>query len=168
MKRIFFRSFALMLLMSLAAVLAAADWVESYRTAKNQAIRENKKILIFFTGSDWCGEGQTLERNLFRTDAFQRLAAEKYVLYLADLPKYTRLGQEKEETNRRLARRYGITRFPAVVVVEPRFGGMLAKQVGMSDGMTPKKLLAKLAAIQTDTARANRIRTAAPEEKRQK
>ncbi|MBO4647744.1 MAG: thioredoxin family protein [Lentisphaeria bacterium] len=166
MKRMFFRTIALMLLMSLAWTLAAAGWVESYRSARNQALRENKKVLIFFTGSDWCVEGQTLERNLFRTDAFQRLADEKYVLYLADLPKYTRLGQAKEETNRHLARRYGITRFPAVVVVEPRFGGMVARQIGMSGGMTPKKLLEKLASIETGAARANRTRPAAPEEKR--
>jgi len=168
MKRMFFRWSALTLLMSLSWSLAAAGWVESYRTAKNQALRENKKILIFFTGSDWCGEGQTWERNLFRTDAFQRLASEKYVLYLADFPKYTRLGQEKEENNRRLAHRYGITRFPAVVVADPKFGSMLARQIGMAEGMTPKKLLEKLAAIETGSSKANRIRPAAPEEKRKK
>jgi|GEM_PF-1966746 len=168
MKSMFFRAAALMLLMSLTWTLAASGWVESYRTAKNQALRENKKILIFFTGSDWCGEGQTLERNLFRTDAFQRLAAEKYVLYRADFPKYTRLGQEKEENNRRLARRYGITRFPAVVVADPKFGSMLARQIGMADGMTPKKLLEKLAAIETGPAKANRLRPAVPEEKPKK
>ena len=168
MKRRFFLAAALMLLMCLTCTLAAAGWVESYRAAKNQAIRENKKLLIFFTGSDWCGEGQTLERNLFRTDAFQRLAAEKYVLYLADLPKYTRLGQEKEANNRSLARRYGISRFPAVVVVDPRYGTMLARQIGMSDGMTPKKLLEKLASIETGSSKANRARPPAPEEKRKK
>ena len=168
MKRHLFRLSALSLMLSMTWTLAAAGWVESYRTAKDQAIRENKKILIFFTGSDWCVEGMTLERNLFRTEIFQKLAAEKYVLYLADFPKYTRLGQEKESRNRSLARRYGITRFPAVVVVEPKFGGMLARQIGMADGMTPKKLLEKLAAIESDGAGANRFKPAASGEKPKK
>ena len=151
-----------LLLMSLAWSSAAAEWVGSYRNAKNQALRENKKILIFFTGSDWCGAGQDLERNLFRTIPFQRLADEKFVLYLADFPKYTRIGQEKEDRNRSLARRYGIIGFPAVVVVEPKYGGMLVRQIGMGGGMTPQKLLEKLAAVKTNGAGADRKRTSVP------
>ena len=132
--------------------LAAADWVESYRTAKNQAIRENKKILIFFSGSDWCEDGRILSRDLFHTREFQILASKKYVLYNADFPKYTRLGQEKEDRNKRLAARYGIHRFPAVVVVEPKFGSMLVKHVGMTRA-APRQLLDKLSQIEKETAR---------------
>ena len=145
-------------LLCLGCMLGAAEWVSSYRTAQQRALRENKKILIFFSGSDWCEQGRALDRDLFRTDAFQRLAAEKYVLYNADFPKYTKLGYEAEERNRRLASRYGITRFPAVIVVEPKFGTLLVKQVGLSGGMTPKKLLEKLSKVEKDTARSDRLR----------
>ena len=151
-----------LLLMLLAWNSVAAEWVESYRTAKNLAIRQNKKILIFFTGSDWCPAGQELERNLFRSDAFHRLADEKFVLYRADFPKYARIGQEKEDRNRSLSRRYGIFNFPAVVVVEPKYGGMLARQIGMGGGMTPKMLLEKLAAVGKNAAGADRKRTPVP------
>lgn len=150
--------FRLVFLLLLAGLLCgtAGDWVDSYRTAKARAIRQNKKILIFFSGSDWCEAGRLLNRDLFRTAAFQRLASEKYILYNADFPKYTRLGQETEDRNKQLAARYGIHRFPAVVVVDPRFGSMLVKQVGMT-GMTPKKLLEQLSKIERETNRSFRL-----------
>ena len=139
-------------LFGLACMMQAGEWVGSYQTAKKQAIRQNKKILIFFSGSDWCEAGRRLNRDLFRTRTFQDLADRKYVLYNADFPKYTRLGQETEESNRRLAARYGIHRFPAIVVAEPKFGSLLVKQVGIND-MTPGQLLDKLSKVEKETAR---------------
>ena len=141
-----------LILFVLAGMIRAGEWAESYRTAKSQAVKENKKILIFFSGSDWCDAGRIMSRDLFRTKAFQELASRKYVLYNADFPKYTRLGQEKEDRNKRLAARYGIHRFPAVVVVEPKFGSMLVKHVGMTRA-TPRQLLDKLSQIEKETAR---------------
>ena len=151
-----------LMLFGLCCLLGGSEWVGSYREAQQRALRENKKILIFFSGSDWCEPGRVLERDLFRTEAFQRLASEKYVLYNADFPKYTKLGYGLEERNRRLASRYGISRFPAVVVVEPKYGSLLVKQVGMSGGMTPKKLLEKLSKIEKATARSGQVRKPGP------
>ena len=145
-----------MILFCFCCLLGSAEWISSYRAAQQKALRENKKILIFFSGSDWCEPGRVLDRDLFRTDAFQRLASEKYVLYNADFPKYIKLGYETESRNRHLASRYGINRFPAVVVVEPKYGTLLVKQVGMSGGMTPKKLLEKLSKIEKAGARSDR------------
>ena len=147
MKRLLF-----LLIFVFSVMAQAGGWVKSYRTAKAQAIRENKKILIFFSGSDWCEAGWRLDRELFRTQAFQDLASRKYVLYNADFPKYTRLGQEAEDRNRSLASRYGIHHFPAVAVVDPKFGTLLVKQIGLT-GTTPKKLLDKLLKIEKDSAR---------------
>ena len=146
---------ALMLLTGVILV-SGAEWVSSYRTAKKQAIAQNKKILIFFSGSDWCESGRILNRDLFRTRSFQQLASEKYILYNADFPKYTKQGQEQEDTNKQLAARYGIHRFPALVVVEPKYGGLLVKQIGVK-GMTPKMLLDKLTKIEADTAQSYRL-----------
>ena len=137
-------------------LLSAAEWMSSYRSAKKQAIEQNKKILIFFSGSDWCESGRVLNRDLFRTRNFQQLASKKYILYNADFPKYTKLGQEQEDTNKRLAARYGVHRFPALVVVEPKYGGVLVKQIGLK-GTTPKMLLDKLAKIEAETAQSYRL-----------
>ena len=139
-----------------AVLVSGAEWVSSYRSAKKQALAQNKKILIFFSGSDWCESGRLLNRDLFRTRSFQQLASEKYILYNADFPKYTKLGQEQEDTNKHLASRYGIHRFPALVVIEPKYGGVLVKQIGLK-GTTPKMLLDKLAKIEAETARSYRL-----------
>ena len=133
----------------------AGDWIKSYRTARNQAVRQQKKLLIFFSGSDWSEASRTMERELFQTSGFKRLADRKYVLYNADFPKYRRLGQETEDQNRRLAARYGIHRFPSVVLVEPRGGGLLVKQVGLSE-TTPAKLLHKLEAAASEKSAAEK------------
>ena len=161
------RFLLLALLCCCAWLLSAGEWVSSYSAAKKQALRENKKILIFFSGSDWCEAGRNLNRDLFRTRAFQLLADEKYVLYNADFPRYSRLGQEAEDRNRHLARRYGISRFPAVVVIDPKFGSLLVKQVGMT-GMTPKKLLEKLSRIEKNVPRSKWEQPAASGEKTDK
>lgn len=142
-----------LIVFGLIGLIRAAEWAESYRSAKNQAIRQNKKILIFFSGSDWCEAGRQLSRDLFRSKSFQELASRQYVLYNADFPKYSRLGQETEERNKRLAARYGIHRFPAIVVAEPKFGSLLVKQVGLTN-MTSRQLLDKLAKIEKETARS--------------
>lgn len=140
------RFFAAILLAFLFCHSVFADeWYENYRTARTAAIKEKKKILIFFSGSDWCEPGRRLEQDLFKTSEFKRVAAQKYVLYNADFPKYSSLGQEKEDRNKQLAARYGIHLFPAVVIVEPGGGGLLAKQVGLQ-GTTPKAFFEKLEA----------------------
>ncbi len=139
-----FRS-AILLVFFFGFAVFSGEWYDNYRTARADAIKEKKKILIFFSGSDWNEPGRRLERDLFKTSEFKRLAAQKYVLYNADFPKYSRLGQEKEDRNRQLAARYGVYRFPAVVIVEPGGGGLLAKQVGFQE-VTPKEFFRKLEA----------------------
>ena len=150
------KSLLALVLLACTVLVSGAEWVSSYRTAKKQALAQNKKILIFFSGSDWCESGRLLNRDLFRTRSFRQLASEKYILYNADFPKYTKLGQEQEDTNKRLAARYGVHRFPALVVIEPKYGGVLVKQIGLK-GTTPKLLLDKLAKIEAETAQSCRL-----------
>ena len=136
---------AILVSLFLCLTLFSGEWYDNYRTARADAVKQKKKLLIFFSGSDWCEPGRQLDRDLFKTSEFKRVADEKYVLYNADFPKYSRLGSEKEERNRQLAARYGISRFPAVIVVEPGGGGLLARQVGFQE-ITPKEFLKKLEA----------------------
>ena len=123
--------------------LYAQQWVRSYRSARKQALARNKKLFIFFSGSDWCLEGRKMQSTLFRSKAFRDLTGEKYVLYNADFPRHTKLGQEAREYNQRLASRYGITHFPAIVLADPRHGSMLVKHVGAKE-LSAAALLEKL------------------------
>ena len=123
--------------------LYAQQWVRSYRSARKQALSQNKKLFLFFSGSDWCMEGRKMQSTLFRSKAFRDLTREKYVLYNADFPRQKMLGQEAREYNQRLASRYGITHFPAIVLADPRHGTMLVKHVGSKE-LSPSKLLETL------------------------
>ena len=109
--------------------LYAQQWIRSYRSARKLASSRNQKLFLFFSGSDWCQEGREMT-HLFRSKAFLNRTRNKYVFYNADFPRHKVLGQEASEYNKRLANRYGITRFPTVVLADPRHGAMLAKHVG--------------------------------------
>ena len=45
---------------SYEGVVDEVNWEHSYEKAKSIAKKENKQLLIFFTGSDWCGPCKNL------------------------------------------------------------------------------------------------------------
>ena len=56
------------------------------KLAKTQAKAENKKILLDFTGSDWCGWCKKLEAEVFSQQAWKDYAAKHLVLVELDFP----------------------------------------------------------------------------------
>ena len=95
-------------------------WINNYETAKQIAKEENKPIMIFFTGSDWCGICKILNKDFLSSDKFKAIANEKLVLYKADFPRRTDLvNNENKEINILLDSKYSKTRnkrsFPTLV-----------------------------------------------------
>ena len=62
------------------------DWKTNYDVAVKLAKKSNKKVLVYFTGSDWCGPCKALKKDLFETKAFEQLS-ENYVLLYIDIPR---------------------------------------------------------------------------------
>ncbi len=98
------------------------NWISNFETAKTIAKEENKPILIFFTGSDWCGICKMLDKDFLSSDKFKEIAKEKLVLYKADFPRRTDLVSEEQKTiNIQLDNKYSKTRhkraFPTLVFV---------------------------------------------------
>lgn len=107
-----------------APVLAAAEWHTNYAEARERALAEDKGILMFFTGSDWCGWCATLRREVLDTPEFLDFATERFVLLEIDLPKDTsRLHADTLSQNRNLMVKYNITMFPSLIAISP--DGML-------------------------------------------
>lgn len=103
-----------------APVFAAAEWNTDFAEARARAQAEDKSILMFFTGSDWCGWCATLRREVLDTTDFQQFAAERFILLEIDLPKDTsRLSAETLSQNRDLMVRYNITMFPSLIAISP-------------------------------------------------
>jgi len=61
-------------------------WMTSYDLALTRAAQEEKNVIVYFTGSDWCMPCIALKRDFFDTPAFDPYA-EAYILLYIDIPR---------------------------------------------------------------------------------
>lgn len=67
------------------SVVLESAWLTNYDAALVKAQNENKNVLVFFTGSDWCAPCKMLKKDLFETTAFQDISNDYVKLYI-DIP----------------------------------------------------------------------------------
>ena len=97
------------LMIALVAVATGAlGQVPRLDEAEASAKKENKLILLKFSGSDWCGPCIQLQKVIIDDPAFVAFANQKLVLLLADFPrqKKHRLSAELQQQNDKLAEQY--------------------------------------------------------------
>lgn len=99
------------------------NWISNFEVAKKLATTQNKPILIFFTGSDWCGICKMLDKDFLSTDKFKGISSEKLILYKADFPRRTDLVPlDQKAINETLSTKYSKTRskrvFPTIVLID--------------------------------------------------
>lgn len=58
------------------------DWSQ----VKELAEKENKRILIILTGSEWCAPCKKMEKKVINNLDFQKYAKENLIVFLIDLP----------------------------------------------------------------------------------
>ena len=122
-----------LVLAGFSAQAARGEWLTDYDKAVAKAKAENKSILLKFEGSDWCPPCIKLNKDVIATDAFQAEADESLVLLLADFPRKTKLPEEQQAHNDKLARKYGLEAFPTVLVLDAE-GEVQGKLVGYPRG----------------------------------
>jgi len=61
-------------------------WINNLEDAKKLAKKEQKLILLNFSGSDWCIPCMRLKKEVFDSEAFTKYAANHLVLVNADFP----------------------------------------------------------------------------------
>jgi len=71
------------------------EWLKNYDKAIKVSKKENKNVLVYFTGSDWCPPCKMLKRDLFDTEEFSELS-KSYVLLYVDIPRNRDLLSEKQ------------------------------------------------------------------------
>ena len=110
----------------------AEDWLTSVPAAieKVKATNSGKKVLLDFTGSDWCIWCKRLDTNLLSTPAFADFAREKLVLVKLDFPHYTQQDPEVKKANIELARKYNVSEFPTLMLLSAD-GDLLWRHVGV-------------------------------------
>jgi thioredoxin-related protein len=107
-------------------------WQTDYSAALQQARKENKPVLLFFTGSDWCGWCKRLEREVFSQKEFAKLAGNEFIFVEIDRPMRTKLPEKLTMQNEQLVKQFNIEYFPTVVIVSP--SGEKLGSTGYQDG----------------------------------
>ena len=93
-------------------------WGTDYDTALAQAKAQNRKVFMFFTGSDWCGWCQRLQKEILTQPEFSQYASEKLVLLEVDFPHNAPQSDAQKASNRTLAQRFNIKGYPTIIVLD--------------------------------------------------
>jgi len=108
------------------------NWENNLENAIQQAKKENKAVLVNFTGSDWCIWCKRLSSEVFQQKEFEDYAKESLVLVMLDFPKNISQSEETQAYNKNLAQKYGIQGFPTILIFNDQ--GKLAGQTGYLPG----------------------------------
>jgi thioredoxin-related protein len=132
----------LLVLLSIVPLAVAADWQTDYAKALETAKRENKRVLLDFTGSDWCGPCIQLKKRVFSRPEFISYAEKNLVLVEIDYPQQKKQSPVLVKQNERLATQYGIDvkGYPTLVLLDP--AGKTLRELSGYDGETPADLIA--------------------------
>ena len=89
-------------------------WYTDVKEAITVSNKEKKPLLLFFTGSDWCGWCIRLQNEVLKTPEFTKWAAENVVLVELDYPRRTPQTLEIKNQNNELQQAFGIQGFPTI------------------------------------------------------
>jgi thioredoxin-related protein len=114
-----FFSCLLVVLGLVTATVRADEWQTDYDKALATAKAENKRVLLDFTGSDWCGPCISLKKKVFTQPEFAEYAAKNFVLVEVDYPNKKVLPDGVKLQNERLKMQYGIEDkgYPTIIVL---------------------------------------------------
>ena len=108
------------------------DWKTNLEQAVTQAKKENKAVLVNFTGSDWCIWCKRLTSEVFDKNEFKEYADKNLVLVKLDFPRDLPQTQETKLYNNSLAQKYGIQGFPTILIMNSK--GELVAKTGYQPG----------------------------------
>lgn len=92
------------------------DWETNLEAALQKAKKENKAVLVNFTGSDWCQWCFKLSDEVFKQKEFEDYAKKNLILVMVDFPRKIEQSNETKIYNQQLAQQYGIQGFPTILL----------------------------------------------------
>jgi thioredoxin-related protein len=119
------------------------EWTGDLEAAKETAKQENKFVLLYFSGSDWCPTCKKLKAEVFDQPDFADFARAKFVFVEADLPRYKPIGHLQLQANKALEQSFHVASVPTVVVLTPdgqemhRFGYVPGGPAGFISQLGP-------------------------------
>ena len=110
-------------------IMHSQNWFTNFEEAKSTASNTNHNIVLVFQGSDWCGPCIKLDKEIWSTDEFKKLAKDHFVMLKADFPrkKSNQLSKELQIQNAKLAENYNNQGYFPLVVVLDKNGKVLGE-----------------------------------------
>jgi protein disulfide-isomerase len=129
MKKVFIAS--LLMMGSLAIQAQDLKWETDINKAMTVSNKSKKPMLLFFTGSDWCGWCIRLQKEVLKTPEFSVWAKKNVVLVELDFPRSVPQSEVIKAQNAGLQQAFGIQGFPTVCFAtavqkkgKPNFAGL--------------------------------------------
>lgn len=89
-------------------------WRNNLNEALKVAEQTKKPLMLFFTGSDWCGWCKRLQGEVFTKPEFATWANNNVVLVEVDFPRRTALAPEIQAQNQELQQFFQVSGYPTV------------------------------------------------------
>lgn len=87
-------------------------WHTDLNKAIELANKEKKPLMLFFTGSDWCGWCVKLQKEVFKQNEFKKWAEDNVILVEVDFPRANIQSEEVKAQNRNLQQQFGVRGYP--------------------------------------------------------
>lgn len=100
--------------------LSDTQWHFNLEEARQIAKKENRYILLNFSGSDWCGPCIRMRNEIFENEIFINMADTALVLVNADFPRLrkNKLSTGQQQINNQMAESYNPNgKFPFTVLL---------------------------------------------------
>lgn len=114
------RKILIILLLNIS-LFSFAQEVNTLQNALNHAKQEHKKVLFFFSGSDWCSPCVKFKKTFIDNDDFRTFAQNNLIVFNADFPRQKKNALTKEQTteNEALAEKYNPNGlFPLIILLD--------------------------------------------------
>lgn len=112
MKKIFI--LGLLLISSFAVEAQELVWQTNIYKAIEISNKEKKPLMLFFTGSDWCGWCIRLQKEVLNTPEFVTWAKKNVVLVELDFPRRTPQTEEIKNQNAGIQQAFQVQGYPTV------------------------------------------------------
>lgn len=122
------------------------NWITDFSEAKNLSTSQQKKIVLVFSGSDWCGPCIKLDTDIWKSQEFIDYSEDHFIMLKSDFPrkKKNKLSEEQQLHNDELAEKYG-AEFPLIVVLNSE--GKALGRLGYKKNYSPRDYINHISAL---------------------
>ena len=123
----------LLIVLSISSQAQELKWHTNIKEAIAVSNKEKKPLMLFFTGSDWCGWCIRLQKEVLLTPEFKKWAIKNVILVELDYPNRTPQLPEVKQQNQELQQVFGVQGYPTIFftnVIKEKDGRLNFKALG--------------------------------------